>query len=62
MVLWKYTLLPARDGHIHVIAAFCYIGAVHTITASLLWSPLVPDSLLQSLGESLIERAALQEK
>jgi hypothetical protein len=70
VVLWNYVPLPARDGPILVFTACCYTGTVHTIAASLHESPLAIEPLLkslldglrQSLLESLLERAVLQEE
>jgi hypothetical protein len=60
--LWNYIWLPARDGLILVFTACSFTGTVHTITASLHESPRAIESLLWSLLESLLERAALREE
>jgi len=59
--LWNYIRLPARDGPIPVFTACslrCYTGTVHTIAVSPHESPLAIESLL----DSLLERAALREE
>ena len=63
MGLWNYIWLPARDGPIPVCTACsirCYTGTVHTIAASPHESPLAIESLLNSLLDSLLERAAFE--
>jgi len=62
--LWNYIRLPAGDGPIPVFTACslrCFTGTIHTIAASPLQSPLALESLLQSLLErAALERAALE--
>jgi len=55
--LWNYVRLPARDGPIPVFTACslrCFTGTIYTIAVS----PL--ESLLDSLLQCLLERAALE--
>jgi hypothetical protein len=64
---WNHTQLKARDGPLLLFTAlYCFTGTVHTIAASLHEIPLVTDSLLHSLLESLLgsmdERAELWEE
>jgi hypothetical protein len=61
--LWNYIRLAAGDGPIPVFTACslrCYTGTVHTFTTSLLESLL--DSLLEraALERAALERAALE--
>jgi hypothetical protein len=62
--LWNYIRLPAGDGPIPVFTTCslrCFTGTIHTIAASPLESPLALESLLQSLLErAALERAALE--
>jgi len=53
----------AGDGPIPVFTACslrCYTGTIHTIAASPLESSLALENLLESLLDSLLERAAIE--